>query len=163
MPFLLFCQTDAKRGAAVSGVERCTSYRSAASEPRKTRPPRRAISPPVPVSHNAQFAGSWQRDQRTSQENFDRSACTVFVSVCVSHALLASFQLAKSSNTIVMSLTIFRVCGRALARGSRLKLTLQELEHLRSNEKRYESESAEWLHNHSALFERLLRHGRDGH
>ena len=43
----------------------------------------------------------------------------------------------------------------------RLRLTLQELEHLRSNEKRYESESADWLHSHSALLERVLRHGRD--
>ena len=75
----------------------------------------------------------------------------------------------------------------------RLKLTLQELEHLRSNEKRYESESAgmnnnslsvsfciclslshtthsdcmlpclaDWLHTHSALLERVMRHGREG-
>ncbi len=44
----------------------------------------------------------------------------------------------------------------------RLKLTLQELEHLRSNEKRYESESSEWLHTHSNLLERVLRHSRDG-
>lgn len=43
----------------------------------------------------------------------------------------------------------------------RLRLTLQELEHLRSNEKRYESESADWLHTHSTLLERVLRHGRD--
>jgi chromosome segregation ATPase len=43
----------------------------------------------------------------------------------------------------------------------RLKLTLQELEHLRANEKRYESESADWLHTHSALLERVIRHGRD--
>ena len=43
----------------------------------------------------------------------------------------------------------------------RLRLTLQELEHLRSNEKRYETESADWLHTHSTLLERVLRHGRD--
>jgi hypothetical protein len=111
---------------------------------------------------NLQAAGS-ERDQRTSQEFFACSACTVFV--CISHTLLVNFKLAKSSNTIVMSLTIFHtpVCARVLTVGGRLKLTLQELEHLRSNEKRYESESADWLHNHSALFERLLRHGRDGH
>jgi hypothetical protein len=32
-------------------------------------------------------------------------------------------------------------------------VSLQELEHLRSNEKRYESESADWLHTHSSLCE----------
>ncbi len=44
----------------------------------------------------------------------------------------------------------------------RLKLTLQELEHLRSNEKRYEAESSEWLHTHSNLLERVLRNSREG-
>ena len=43
----------------------------------------------------------------------------------------------------------------------RLRLTMQELEHLRANEKRHEAESAEWLHAHSSLLERVLRHGRD--
>lgn len=85
--------------------------------------------------------------------------------------------------------------GRLLEERSRLqyrlKLTLQELEHLRSNEKRFESESAgdttvfpgccwscqwfvlvsradsvvlaDWLHSHSSLLERIMRHGRDGY
>ena len=47
-----------------------------------------------------------------------------------------------------------------IAQARNLRPTMQ-VEHLRSNEKRYESESSEWLHNHSGLLERILSHGKD--
>ena len=175
-------ETDAIRGPAISGAERCPPHWSSASHPRKGRVRLAYKNTHIRARLFVSIFLVFQRNANSYMCQIFWCRCWLGANVWVNWEFVSWIVCA-----------LLRLLDERSRLQYRLKLTLQELEHLRSNEKRYESESAgmnnsslsvsvclclshthttdsdcmrpclaDWLHTHSALLERVMRHGREG-